>query len=173
MAKKTDPVHYVDNKKLYEFMVKYIAEYNLAKQNTTKLPKIPNYVGECILKIAKKLSYKNNFIGYTQHYKEEMIGDGIENCIAYMHNFNPEKSNNPFAYFTMIVYNAFLHRLAKEQKHMYVKYKMFENMDVLDDLTDFINHDSETRPSNNSPSKYNSDYTDRMGKFVKDYETKT
>ena len=97
--------HYVDNKLLYTHMIKYINEYRECKKNDLPAPRIPEYIGSCILKIATKLSYKSNFISYT--YKEEMIGDGIENCIAYMHNFNPEKSNNPFAYFTMIIYDFF------------------------------------------------------------------
>ena len=163
--------HYVDNKKLYGAMIHYINEYNRAKSEETPLPKIPEYIGECILKIATKLSFKSNFISYT--YKEEMIGDGIENCIAYMHNFNPDKSNNPFAYFTMIIYNAFLHRIAKEHKQTYVKYKLFENLDIMDELMEYMLSDADrTKPSARSKNKYASDYADRMDKFVKDYEEK-
>ena len=58
------------------------------------------------LKIANHLSFKPNFVNYM--FKEDMISDGIENCVQYVHNFDPEKSQNPFAYFTQIIHYAFL-----------------------------------------------------------------
>ena len=99
-----------------------------AKQFGVDPPPISNYIGECFLKIATHLSYRPNFINYT--YREEMISDGIENCLQYVHNFNPEKSDNPFAYFTQIIYYAFLRRIQKEKKQAHVKNKMIENMNV-------------------------------------------
>ena len=90
-----------------------------AKKNGKPTPQVTNYIGECFLKIANHLSYRPNFINYT--YREEMISDGIENCLQYVHNFNPEKSDNPFAYFTQIIYYAFLRRIQKEKKQAHVK----------------------------------------------------
>jgi hypothetical protein len=89
-------------------------------------PQIPRYLGECILKIATHLSYKPNFINYT--YKDDMILDGIENCINYFDNFDPNKSSNPFAYFTQIIFYAFLRRISKEKKHSYIKNKLIQDM---------------------------------------------
>ena len=83
------------------------------------------------MKIANRLSYRPNFINYT--YREEMICDGIENCLQYVHNFNPEKSDNPFAYFTQIIYYAFLRRIQKEKKQAHVKNKYIENMNIMPD----------------------------------------
>ena len=97
-----------------------------------------NYIGECILKIANNLSHKPNFSNYT--YKDDMILDGIENCILYIHNFDPEKSNNPFAYFTQIIFYAFLRRIGKEKKQAYVKNKLIQNMSF--DLFEFQDHDN-------------------------------
>jgi DNA-directed RNA polymerase specialized sigma subunit len=133
MGKKSG-VHYVDNKKLYAEMVKFIAAYRESKQNNTPKPRVPEYIGECIIKIASRLSNRPNFIGYT--YKEEMIGDGIENVLAYIHNFNPDKHDNPFAYFTMIINNAFIRRLQKEKKQTYIKHKMLERGLVENSLSD-------------------------------------
>ena len=123
-AKKTDR-HYVDNKLFYTVMLQYRIEYDQAKANRTDPPKIPRYVGECLYKIATRLSMKPNFINYT--FREEMISDGLENCITYLHNFDPEKSQNPFAYFTQIIYYAFLRRIESEKKHLYIKQKTLEN----------------------------------------------
>ena len=141
--KKTE--HYVNNKELLEAMINYRSSVERSYLETfnrdlTEFPKqergkqwegkppIPNYLGECFLKIATHLSYRPNFINYT--YREEMISDGIENCLQYVHNFNPEKSDNPFAYFTQIIYYAFLRRIQKEKKQAHVKNKMIENMNV-------------------------------------------
>ena len=98
-------------------------------------PRIPNYLGDCFLKIATHLSYKPNFVNYM--FKDDMICDGIENCVQYINNFNPEKSSNPFAYFTQIVHYAFLRRIQKEKKQLEIKEKIiektgFENVFVSD-----------------------------------------
>lgn len=132
MAKQAR-VHYVDNKRLYDEMVQFITAYRLAEKNGTDKPRIPEYVGECILKIAQRLSLRPNFIGYT--YRDEMVGDGIENVLTYIHNYDPEKAN-PFAYFTQIIYFAFLRRLDKEKKQSYIKHKMLEQSSLMNLLAD-------------------------------------
>ena len=110
--------HYVDNKTLYQVMVEYKKDVKDAEEVDDPPPKIPDYVGACLLKIANRLSTKPNFINYT--FREEMVSDGIENCINYINNFDPEKSKNPFAYFTQIIYYAFLRRIQKEKKQLYL-----------------------------------------------------
>jgi hypothetical protein len=133
MAKR-EKVHYVDNKRLYEDMVKFIAAYRIAVKKGAEKPRIPEYVGACILKIAQRLSLRPNFIGYT--YRDEMVGDGIENVLTYIHNYDPEKYNNPFAYFTQIIYFAFLRRMDKEKKQSYIKHKMLEQSSLMNLLAD-------------------------------------
>ena len=59
-----------------------------------------------------------------------MISDGIENCLQYASNFNPDKSKNPFAYFTQIIYYAFIRRIQKEKKQQHIRHKVIENMNV-------------------------------------------
>jgi hypothetical protein len=119
------PKHYVDNKKFYTVLLHYKNELKKAEQEHTEPPAIPAYVGECLYKIATRLSLKPNFINYM--FRDEMISDGLENCISYLNNFDPEKSSNPFAYFTQIIYYAFLRRIDKEKKHLYIKQKTLEN----------------------------------------------
>ena len=116
--------HYVDNQEFLAEIIKYRESVELAKAQGKPKPRVNNYIGGCFLKIATHLSYKPNFINYM--YKDDMICDGIENCIQYIDNFNPEKSRNPFAYFTQIVYFAFLRRIAKEKRQMDIKEKIIE-----------------------------------------------
>ena len=116
--------HYVDNSKLLEVMSEYREQYLIAKDNDIEPPVIPDYAGECFLKIANGLSFRPNFINYT--YRDEMISDGIENCLQYVYNFDPNKSNNPFAYFTQIIYFAFIRRIQKEKKQTHIKHKIIE-----------------------------------------------
>ena len=120
--------HYVDNKKFLEAMVAYKDKVNNAKENNRTKPDVTNYIGECFLKIANHLSYRPNFINYT--YRDDMISDGIENCLQYMSNFDPNKSTNPFAYFTQIIYYAFIRRIQKEKKQQFVKQKLIQNAGV-------------------------------------------
>ena len=114
--------HYVDNKKFLQAMIEYREKVQKAEDKKRTKPIVTNYIGECFLKIANHLSYRPNFINYT--YRDDMISDGIENCLQYMRNFNPEKSSNPFAYFTQIIYYAFIRRIQKEKKQQDVKAKL-------------------------------------------------
>ena len=116
--------HYVNNKEFLAAIVAYKEEVALAETRGEPKPRITNYLGECFLKIATHLSYKPNFVNYM--FKEDMISDGIENCVQYIHNFNPEKSQNPFAYFTQIIHYAFLRRIQKEKRQLEVKNKILE-----------------------------------------------
>ena len=116
--------HYVNNKEFLEALVIYRAQCARAEEAGESRPRITNYLGSCFLKIATHLSYKPNFVNYM--FREDMICDGIENCLQYIDNFNPEKSSNPFAYFTQIIYYAFLRRIQKEKKQMEIKNKILE-----------------------------------------------
>ena len=127
-TEKKAKVHYVDNKKFLEAIVERKEQLKDAEEADESKPQISNYLGECILKIANHLSYRPNFINYT--YRDDMISDGIENCLQYMNNFNPEKSTNPFAYFTQIIYYAFIRRIPKEKKQTLVKQKLIQNAGV-------------------------------------------
>ena len=116
--------HYVNNKELLEALIVYREKVAHAKENDLPKPRITNYLGECFLKIATHLSYKPNFVNYM--FRDDMISDGIENCVQYIHNFDPEKSRNPFAYFTQIIHYAFLRRIQKEKKQLDIKTKIIE-----------------------------------------------
>ena len=116
--------HYVNNKEFLEAMIEYKIKSDKAKARNRKPPPDTYYIGECFLKIANHLSYRPNFINYT--FRDDMISDGIENCVQYIHNFDPEKSKNPFAYFTQIIHYAFLRRIQKEKKQLDIKTKIIE-----------------------------------------------
>ena len=120
MKKKSE--HYVNNKEFLLALVDFKAECKVAEENGEPKPRINNYIGECFLKIATHLSYKPNFVNYM--FREDMICDGIENCVQYIGNFDPSKSSNPFAYFTQIIYYAFLRRISKEKRQLEIKNKI-------------------------------------------------
>jgi hypothetical protein len=124
MTKRKRSEHYVNNKEFLEALIEYRTKVDLAAKNGDPKPRITNYLGECFLKIATHLSYKTNFINYM--FIDEMISDGIENCVQYIHNFNPEKSQNPFAYFTQIIHYAFLRRIQREKRQLEIKNKILE-----------------------------------------------
>ena len=128
--------HYVNNKEFLAALENYFAEVERAALNDKPKPQIPRYIGECFLKIANHLSYKPNFVNYM--FKDDMICDGIENCVRYIHNFSPDKSKNPFAYFTQIIYYAFLRRISQEKKQLEIKNKILEktNFDEVFDSND-------------------------------------
>jgi len=124
MGRRKRSEHYVNNKEFLAALIKHREDIEIAEIQGKEKPRIPRYIGECFLKIATHLSFKPNFVNYM--FKEDMISDGIENCVQYIHNFNPEKSQNPFAYFTQIIHYAFLRRIQKEKKQLEIKNKILE-----------------------------------------------
>jgi len=122
MNTKTKKEHYVNNKEFLEGMKAYKKRCKEASKAGKQKPPVDDYLGSCFLKIANHLSYRPNFINYT--FRDDMISDGIENCLQYLDNFNPAKSNNPFAYFTQIIYYAFIRRIQKEKKQTIIKQKL-------------------------------------------------
>ena len=118
--------NYVNNGDLFDALVEYKRLVREAEDAGEQKPRVPDYIGTCIYQIATRLATKPNFSGYS--YKDDMISDGIENCLLYMGNFNSEKSSNPFAYFTQIIWYAFLRRIQKEKKQMYIRFKSSQVM---------------------------------------------
>ncbi len=144
MAKtKARKEHYVNNKEFLVALIEYRKAVDKAEKQKKEKPPVTKYIGECFLKIAQHLSYRPNFINYT--YKHDMISDGIENCLMYIHNFNPDKSQNPFAYFTQIIYYAFLRRIQKEKKQTELKQKLIGEMMMSDAITTLEGDDAEYR----------------------------
>jgi len=162
---KVNKVHYVDNALFLEAMIQYKSEYDNAKKNDQDLPQISEYLGSVFLKIAQRLSFRPNFINYA--FKNDMISDGIENCLHYIHNFNPERSNNPFAYFTQIIFYAFIRRIQKEKKQLYIKYKSMQNYDIIPSYMDI----DKTSDVPNPVGDYkNSDFRIVVDEFVDTFE---
>jgi len=150
--------HYVNNRTLFEKMKEYKEARIVAKEADKPAPKIPRYIGECLLMICTKLATKPNFSGYT--YRDEMVADAIENCIAAVDNFDPDRYANPFAYFTQIAWNAFIRRISKEKKQSYIKHKNFQNSFMMLGLEEEL--------LNNGVSKRN-DYSDDI---IRNFEEK-
>jgi hypothetical protein len=151
--------HYINNPDFLQALMDYKAEQKRCKTSKLPEPPIPNYIGECFMKIAEGLSHKPNFINYT--YRDEMMSDGIENCLMYFDNFDPAKSKNPFAYFTQIIYYAFLRRIQKEKKQLYVKYKATEQMGILDEFEMLEFEDGTTRQF---------ELYENISEFIENYE---
>src|SRR6056300_345989 len=160
MAKK----NYINNAEFLECIVQYKNKCIEAEESGDKTPPIPNYIGECIYKIATRLATKPNFSGYS--YKEEMISDGLENAIQALGNFDPEKSHNPFAYFTQIIWYAFLRRIDKEKKQLYIKHKVVENSVIHGTA---VSKDEADVAGDAAYIDLDNDY---MTDFVRNYETK-
>ena len=163
--KKKKRVPYVNNKKLYGEMLHYITTLHNLKDGDEP-PRMPNYVGEAIYKIAYNLIKRPNFSGYSQHYREEMISDAILDCVAGVDNYNVDY-RNPHAYFTKIAWNAFIRRIGRESTQVYYKHKNFELMSTLDPLS-----------YAGGRADYNGPYNNRQGihtvssDIVEAYETK-
>lgn len=143
---------YIDNDKFLVAMTAWKTKIREAEDCGEKNPPVCSYIGECFIKISEHLSYRPNFMNYP--FREDMVGDGIENCILYAHNFDENKSKNPFSYFTQIIYYAFLRRIEKEKKQAYIKYKLMKINDEDGELTKWIK-DKDFEEYNSQYSKFN------------------
>ena len=130
--KKSKPsdADYVDNQALYKSLIEYKDKCKDAENAGRKKPKLPDYIGECILKIATRLSFRPNFMNYP--YREEMVSDGVLNCITYIDNFDPKLSTSPFAYLSQICWFSFVRIINKEKKEKYTQYKFAEQQNDKD-----------------------------------------
>lgn len=163
-TKRPSKPHYVNNPDFLAALIKYKEQVKLCAEEGKPSPRVPPYIGECIYNIATRLSHKFNFTNYS--YREEMVSDGIENCLIYLNNFDPEKSNNPFAYFTQIIYFAFLRRIQKEKKQLYIKHKVLER-DVIH--MSIVEQQTEDTSSFTPAVKLDGSFIDN---FVSDFENK-
>jgi len=145
---KAKSEHYVNNKELLAAIIDYRDRVDIAKRRDLPKPRISNYIGECFLKIATHLSYKPNFVNYM--FREDMISDGIEHCVQYIHNFDPNKSRNPFAYFTQIIHYAFLRRIQREKRQLDIKNKIVEKTGFESLMTSDTNLTNEYRNDYNA-----------------------
>lgn len=127
--------HYINNKEFSLAVVEYVKTVNEAKEKGKQIPKVTDYIATCFIKIAEGLSHRPNFVRYT--YREEMVMDGVENCLRAVNNYKIEtatRTGNPnaFSYFTQIVYFAFIRRIAKEKKQQDIKMRFIEKMGIED-----------------------------------------
>lgn len=155
MAKRKSSTDYIDNVAFHEALVQFNNECKEAEDTGDEAPMMPNYLGQCFLDIATNLAHRPNFSGYT--FKDEMISDGIEVCMKYYRNYDPEKSKNAFAYFTQIIWFAFLKRIQIEKKQLYVKYKAFEKENV------FLHHTFKEEDFNRSSKKTSDSSAEESG----------
>tara|TARA_B100000959_G_scaffold260708_1_gene297467 strand:- start:2279 stop:2917 length:639 start_codon:yes stop_codon:yes gene_type:complete len=165
---KDNTNHYINNKEFLKALIAYQEDIINCEKAGKPKPYVTEYIAMCFLQIAQRLSYRPNFINYT--YKDDMISDGLENCLAYMHNFNPEKSTNPFAYFTQIIYYAFLRRIQKEKKQQYVKYKYFDQRAGFEQMDELQEHDKESFDFINERGSV--DFHTHIKEFIDDMERK-
>ena len=154
--------HYVNNAQFFQAIVEYKKLVKDSIEKGLDKPRISDYIGECLYKIANKLSTKPCFIGYS--FRDEMISDGVENCIVYFDDYDPLKSQNPFAYFTQIIFYAFLRRIGKEEKNRYIIYKNFQDTMTNNDISLFI--DSEDK------HMISTQVYDNINDFMDKYERK-
>lgn len=127
--------HYVNNKEFSLAVVEYVKSVNKAKAADITIPKVPDYVAMCFMKISEGLSHRPNFVRYT--YREEMVMDGVENCLRAINNYKIEtatRTGNPnaFSYFTQICFFAFIRRITKEKKQQDIKFRFIERMGIED-----------------------------------------
>lgn len=158
--KKRVTHNYIDKKKFHAEMTAYRLAAIEAEKNGTEKPRINNYLGNCFYMLCEKLSRRPNFVNYS--YREEMVGDGIENCLAAVDNFNPnEQKQNPFGYFSLIAWRAFVRRIQKENKQNYIKHKsihmsgfgLYEGSDWGGSLSDSSGNEVSDRIVENFESK--------------------
>ena len=159
--------HYVDGVAFYEALKERKQKIVEADKNGTPRPQITNFIGECVMNIAKNLSRKYQFANYP--FRDEMVADAIVHCIRYIDSFDPEKSTNPFSYYTQTCYYQFLDRIRQERTHTYIKCKATLNSVVMSELSEFDDSNAEIAEHIHDNFEFDNDF---MEKYVTDFESK-
>lgn len=159
MTKKSTK-NYVNKDDLLSALIQYKKQCKESEDSGEALPRVPDYIGMCIYQISNRIASRPNFSGYS--FKEDMIQDGIENCLLYIRNFDAEKSSNPFGYFSRIIWYAFLRKIQKEKKQMYVRFKSSQELISM----------GETYEGGSEIQLHLNTSPDYMNDFIEDYEKK-
>lgn len=168
------PRHYINNKEFYEELCVYHESKVRALAKGEPIPPLTEKIGAAIIQIATRRCNSWKFAGYSDSWKQEMISNAIITATIRGHNFDPAKTNNPFAYFTQICNNAILEQIKLEKRQLYVKYKSIDMSNgfaaEFDDVEDF--DDSESLESNglsNTSPAFDVAYGERL-RYIEDYE---
>lgn len=154
--------HYLDNKKFLSALVDYKKLREAADEAGEEWPRASNFIGECFILLCNKIASRWNFSNYS--YKDEMISAGIEICIRRIHNFDPEKSANPFGFFSRIVWRTFSDIIQEEHKQSYVKAKISIDEFLLSDSLNDLDNDASASDGNTTPEEvHNTPYFDWVG----------
>lgn len=159
--------HYVDNVAFYNALVERKAQVKAAEDAGLPKPQISNFIGECIMGIAKGLSNKYQFSGYT--FKDEMVADAIVHCIRYIDSFDIEKSNNPFSYYTQSCYYSFLANIGEYEQRTYIKCKATMEAITGSGLSTFDGELSEDAKNIHDNLEFDTAF---MTDFINKYESK-
>lgn len=131
MARKAKN-NYIDNKLFTAKLTAFLQEKESDESITLRDHPSGDYIGLCIMEICQNLAKKSNFVNYT--FKDEMISDGIENCVKAALNFKYEISSNAFGYFTQVAFNAFVRRIQLEQKQREKKLRVLSDSKALSNI---------------------------------------
>lgn len=167
--KKKRAGDYIDNEKFLLEISLYRKQYlkYKAEGSNSLPPRMSEYLGLCFYKIAENLAKTRSFFGYP--YKEDMVADGYTDCIRYAHVFDPEKGNNPFAYFTQVCWFAFIRKIQKEKKQFYTICKAIENSEIFGLLNDHQGGDEANDITD--IGGYTKESRVHMAKFIEDFES--
>ena len=150
MKKKV--VHYINNKDLVTAILAWQGKCREADRKKEEKPILPDYIGKCILQICEGLSRRYNFVNYT--YKQDMVSDGIEKCVAAVKNFDINKTNQAFAYLTMVCFKAFQYRIIVERKQQYIKHKYYVHRYTVADIDGHMHEGTDNEYTNRVIEEY-------------------
>lgn len=166
--------NYIDNDKFFEAVCDYKRQLKAAREAANgeefERPVMSDYLGDCFLKLAENFSHNYSFIGYP--FREDMVMDAVYFCVKYIDTFNPERTKNPFAYFTTTCYNAFLQKIEKEKKSLYIKYKAIEQVEIFDALSDNHAYGERVIKGTDEGIPYSEGARDKRDEFVYAFEAK-
>lgn len=110
--KKKKPKNYINNADL-------LIEISKSRQTGKMTDKLAHMLMMLCQRYAKHSDYSRIY-----SYEEDMQAFALLTLVKVWPSFNPEKSQNPFAYFTQIIRHAFYQYLNHEKKQREVKDEM-------------------------------------------------
>lgn len=109
--RKPRKVNYLNNKDLL-----------LELEKSREQDQMTDKLAHMLQTLAARYGKKGNYVNYS--YNEDMQSFAMMGLVKTWRAFNPEKSSNPFAFFTQCIKNSFIQLLNQEAKHRTIRDEM-------------------------------------------------
>lgn len=116
--------------------------------------------------LTARYGRKGNWSGYT--YNDDMQAYAMMMLVRTWNSFNPEKSKNPFAFFTQCIKNSFIQFLNQEKRHRNIRDELMVDKGLNPSYTYQLEYEAKQEENKTALHEEKEDYTKRTQTTTKE-----